>query len=310
MQLTGYQCWFNSAYQDLRLTLHYLWIFISLAFTTIIYLVIFFHLHFHRKHSPTCCLAAGSANSLPGEHYPNPDPNGKGSFMTSSVPASPRSAMTDMSAKRLPPIPESARHPTFLLYPLIYVLCTFPLAAGRIASMAGHNVSLGYFCFAGSMIASAGWLDVALYSTTRRSIVFSGESPPSQDTGLETFAFMRTPPGRQFGNMVYVSGGADAGERRRWAGWNGKVMRGAKLATLTGSSGGGMSVAGSRNASKEALGSMKGFGMGAGEVMGMAIQCETVTTVVIEEVTDEKIGLGKVTSTASSSSSSARSIKM
>lgn len=305
-----HQCWFNSAYQDLRLTLHYLWIFIALAFTTIIYLVIYFHLHFHRKHSPTCCLASGSAHSLPGEHYPNPDPNRKGGSIASSVPVSPRSAITDMSIKRLPAIPESARHPTFLLYPLIYVLCTFPLAAGRIASMAGHNVSLGYFCFAGSMIASAGWLDVALYSTTRRSIVFSGEAPPSQDTGLETFAFMRTPAGRQFGNVVYVSGGAEPGEKRRWAGWNGKVMRGAKLATLSRPGTGSASVVGSRNASKEALGSMKGFGMGAGEVMGMAIQCETVTTVVIEEVGDESLGKGTVTSTASSSSSSVRSVKM
>lgn len=301
-------------YQNLRLSLHYLWIFISLAFTTVIYLIIFFHLHFHRKHSPTCCLAAGSAHSLLGEHYPNPDPNrlSPAATITSSVPASPRSAMTDMTAKRLPPIPESARHPTFLLYPLIYVLCTFPLAAGRIASMAGHDVSLAYFCFAGSMIASAGWLDVALYSTTRRSIVFSGgEGPYSQDTGLDTFAFMRTPPDRRFGNLVYVSGGASAadGRGRRWAGWNGKVLRAARLATLTGTSngdgvGGGSTGAGSSNASREALGSMKGFGMGAGEVMGMAIQCETVTTVVIEEATDsESLEMGTVTSAASSTKS-------
>ena len=203
-------------------------------------------------------------------------------------------------AKRLPPIPSSARHPTFLLYPLIYVLCTAPLAAGRIASMAGNDVPLAYFCFAGSMIASAGWLDVALYSSTRRSIVFSGEAPPSQDTGLETFAFMRTPAGRRFGNVVYVSGGEkDGQEGRRWAGWNGKVVSGARLRTLTGLSGRGGSVT-SRNGSKETLGSMKGFGMGAGEVMGMAIQCETVTTVVVEEVHGGQNGRkGSLSSTAS-----------
>lgn len=188
--------------------------------------------------------------------------------------------------KRLPPIPSSARHPTFLLYPLIYVLCTAPLAAGRIASMAGNDVPLSYFCFAGCMIASAGWLDVALYSTTRRSIVFSGEAPPSQDTGLETFTFMRTPPGRRLGNIVYVSGGEKDGHRgRRWAGWNGKVVSGARLRTLTGN---GSAKGLSGNGSKETVGSMKGFGMGAGEVMGMAIQCETVTTVVVEEVSEER----------------------
>jgi hypothetical protein len=158
--------------------------------------------------------------------------------------------------------------------------------------MAGNDVPLAYFCFAGSMIASAGWLDVALYSSTRRSIVFSGEAPPGQDTGLETFAFMRTPPGRRFGNVVYVSGGEKEGQRgRRWAGWNGKVVAGARLRTLTGLNGGSSAGGGaSRNGSKETLGSMKGFGMGAGEVMGMAIQCETVTTVVVEEVPGERKG--------------------
>lgn len=269
----GAWCWINSAFQDLRLYLHYLWIFLALALTSIIYLVIFLHLHRHSKHSETCCLAQSH-----GEHYPNPDPNGAAANLPSSsasvvggaaqqtptVPSSPRSTMTDMSAKRLPPIPSSARHPTFLLYPLIYVLCTAPLAAGRIASMAGNDVSLAYFCFAGAMIASAGWLDVALYSSTRRSIVFSGEAPPSQDTGLETFAFMRTPAGRKFGNVVFVSGGDGSDnkchEGKRWRRWNDKVVAGARLRSLRSGD--------KKNASQPSL---KGFGSGAGEIMGMAM---------------------------------------
>ncbi|KJR88220.1 uncharacterized protein SPSK_07291 [Sporothrix schenckii 1099-18] len=287
----GAWCWINSAFQDLRLYLHYLWIFLALALTSIIYLVIFLHLHRHSKHSQTCCLAQSH-----GEHYPNPDPNGaaatgilsssasvvsgsasthKAASATPPMPSSPRSTMTDMSAKRLPPIPSSARHPTFLLYPLIYVLCTMPLAAGRIASMAGHDVSLAYFCFAGAMIASAGWLDVALYSSTRRSIVFSGEAPPSQDTGLETFAFMRTPAGRKFGNVVFVSGGDGSDnkchEGKRWRRWNDKVVAGARLRSLR-----------SGDAKNTSQPSLKGFGSGAGEIMGMAIQCDTVTSVTVE----------------------------
>ncbi|CAK7226329.1 hypothetical protein SEUCBS140593_006204 [Sporothrix eucalyptigena] len=272
----GAWCWINSAFQDLRLYLHYLWIFLALALTSIIYIVIFFHLHRHSKHSETCCLAQNH-----GEHYPNPDPNGNAANTTTpdpSMPSSPRSTMTDMSAKRLPPIPSSARHPTFLLYPLIYVLCTAPLAAGRIASMAGNDVSLAYFCFAGAMIASAGWLDVALYSSTRRSIVFSGEAPPSQDTGLETFAFMRTPVGRKFGNVVFVSGGDGSDnkchEGKRWRRWNDKVVAGARLRSL-----GSLRSSDKKNASQPSL---KGFGSGAGEIMGMAIQCDTVTSVTVE----------------------------
>ena len=79
--------------------------------------------------------------------------------------------------------------PLMVLYPLIYTVCTAPLAAGRIYALAGHDVSLGYFCAAGTMIACNGWLDVLLYASTRADIVFS-ELPPGDDTGLETFAFM------------------------------------------------------------------------------------------------------------------------
>ncbi|KAH8794072.1 G protein-coupled glucose receptor regulating Gpa2-domain-containing protein [Hyaloscypha finlandica] len=79
--------------------------------------------------------------------------------------------------------------PLMVLYPLIYTVCTAPLAAGRIYALAGHDVSLGYFCAAGTMIACNGWLDVILYASTRADIVFS-EHPPGDDTGLETFAFM------------------------------------------------------------------------------------------------------------------------
>lgn len=184
------------------------------------------------------------------------------------------SSSSSLYYKELPPIPNYARQQTFLLYPLIYICCTVPIAAGRIASMAGNNVSLMYFCFAGSMIACNGWLDVLLYSTTRRSIVFSGEAP-SQDTGLDTFAFMRTPPTRKFGNVVIVSGGQDPeGKGRRWNKWSEKVVRdGGQLGKLKTE----------KNASADSL---RGFGMGQGAVMGMAIQCETTTSVSVEEADD------------------------
>lgn len=79
--------------------------------------------------------------------------------------------------------------PLMILYPLIYTICTAPLAAGRISALAGNSPSLAYFCAAGTMIACNGWLDVLLYASTRADIVFS-DCPPSEETGLETFAFM------------------------------------------------------------------------------------------------------------------------
>jgi len=285
-RLTCQQCWINSAYEDLRLHLHYLWIFLSLAITSVTYTIIFFHIRSLARKARRSGASGLSRSNSRAAHYPNPDP----SQGQPEPPGSPRSFSTTGSSiyKDLPPIPSYARQQTFLLYPLIYVTCTVPIAVGRLASMAGNNVSLAYFCFAGSMIACNGWLDVLLYSTTRRSIVFSSEAP-SQDTGIETFAFMRTPPQRKFGNVVFVSGGQDPdGKTRRWKNWSEKVMRNpgkcGKLKVENGSST-----------------SLTGFGMGQGAVMGMAIQCETTTSVSVEENTDDNMpALSRKPSMASS----------
>jgi hypothetical protein len=54
-----------------------------------------------------------------------------------------------------PPKP-SGQHPAFLLYPIIYIICTAPLAIGRMASMAGAKPGWIFYGVAGSMIASHG----------------------------------------------------------------------------------------------------------------------------------------------------------
>ncbi len=101
--------------------------------------------------------------------------------------------------------------PLMVLYPLIYTLCTAPLAAGRIYALAGHQVSLGYYCAAGTMIACNGWLDVILYASTRADIVFS-EFPPGHDTGLDTFNFMGK--GHSLGTTTTIIGGGCAPHNR------------------------------------------------------------------------------------------------
>jgi hypothetical protein len=101
--------------------------------------------------------------------------------------------------------------PLMVLYPLIYTICTAPLAAGRIYALAGHDVSLGYFCAAGTMIACNGWLDVILYASTRADIVFS-EFPPGDDAGLDTFAFMGK--GHSLGTTTTIIAGGSAPHNR------------------------------------------------------------------------------------------------
>ncbi|KAK0620395.1 G protein-coupled glucose receptor regulating Gpa2-domain-containing protein [Immersiella caudata] len=101
-------------------------------------------------------------------------------------------------------------HKAFLLYPVIYVICTAPLALGRILTMAGVKVPISYFYAAGALIASNGWLDALLWGVTRQRLLF-GSEVDSEDTGLDTFAFMRTPKNRKYGNIVWVEGGAGSG---------------------------------------------------------------------------------------------------
>jgi hypothetical protein len=97
-----------------------------------------------------------------------------------------------------------------VLYPIVYTVCTAPLAIGRIAAVAGHQVSVGYFCVAGAVIACNGWLDVLLYTSTRSNIMFTAD-PPSENIGLETFAFMGK--GHKFGTVTTVEAGMNRTRR-------------------------------------------------------------------------------------------------
>lgn len=58
-----------------------------------------------------------------------------------------------------------------ILYPAIYVILTLPLAAGRMAAMTGVTLPDTYYCVAGSLITSCGWLDALLYTLTRRVLI-------------------------------------------------------------------------------------------------------------------------------------------
>lgn len=109
---------------------------------------------------------------------------------------------------------QSEHNPAFLIYPVIYVMCTLPLATERVASMAGANIPLGYFCFAGALVSLNGFFDCILFGTTRHSIIFASKYDlDSADTGVGTIAFLQTPKARRYGNMVWVQGGE--GRRRR-----------------------------------------------------------------------------------------------
>lgn len=60
-----------------------------------------------------------------------------------------------------------------IVYPVIYVVCTMPLAAGRVSSLAGRELPQWFYPVAGSMLASLGWLDALLYTLTKKVLIGS-----------------------------------------------------------------------------------------------------------------------------------------
>ena len=98
-------------------------------------------------------------------------------------------------------------------YPIIYVICTLPLVIARLMSMAGREVTFVQLCIAGAMITSNGWLDVLLYSITRRALLFGPDS--DKNRAIDTF---RLRPDDTFGNVTTIeaSGTIKSKRRQRW----------------------------------------------------------------------------------------------
>ncbi|KAJ4326386.1 hypothetical protein N0V94_000061 [Neodidymelliopsis sp. IMI 364377] len=90
-----------------------------------------------------------------------------------------------------------------VVYPVVYVICTLPLASARMAAMTGNPPSLARLCLSGAMITSNGWLDVLLYTCTRRIMIFSDE-PPADNNGFDTFSTFWHQQSTRFGGETTI----------------------------------------------------------------------------------------------------------
>jgi hypothetical protein len=142
--------------------------------------------------------------------------------------------------------------------------------------MAGAQVPLGYFCFAGALISLNGFFDCLLFGTTRHSIIFASKYDlDAVDTGVKTIAFLQTPKARRYGNMVWIQGGES--DRRR------------KAETKT--TGGWWSwqrLAGSATSSRRQEKRRMPRGSSQESLRGPGIQMDLVTTVVVEVEEDKE----------------------
>lgn len=271
------QCWINPKYEALRLWLEYFWIFLAMGLTIVLHGLVFWSLWRNNL----------SARALP------PPASSRGSFATmagcSRTPQGAREleSQTEMAGR------PSGHHPAFLLYPLIYVICVSPLAIARCVDMSqgAGTVDPGYYLVAGALLACHGWINVVLWITT---VIFVN-SRDAKDTGLDRFAFMRTPHERRFGNMIWVQGGrtsepSSQGLRTKRLVSRLKTWLGArKFPRSVSNSLTARGYPGPNSISQESLQhSMRNGRHGSTAPLDMAggIQMEVVTTIVVEREED------------------------
>lgn len=63
-----------------------------------------------------------------------------------------------------------------VMYPIVYIVLTLPLSAGRMASVSGKSPSVTYFCVAGALMTLSGFCDTLQYTLTRKSVVLESET--------------------------------------------------------------------------------------------------------------------------------------
>ena len=120
----GGWCWISTEFQNERLWLHYLWIFIVEFGTIAIYGHVFFHLR-------------GRIRSII---------NNDTSKLTRATKF-------------------------MVMYPMVYVILTLPIAVGRMVAMTGRTLPDAFLIVAGALLTSCGWIDALLYTLTRRVLV-------------------------------------------------------------------------------------------------------------------------------------------
>ncbi|TVY44052.1 hypothetical protein LOCC1_G006134 [Lachnellula occidentalis] len=160
----GAWCWIGDEHEQDRLTLHYVWIFISQLGSLMIYSAIFFFLQMRMSNTNKASMAPKADSSTARSSDFNKGP--RTALTTTTVVSQ---AVHDPFAVSRNRIMRTAGY--MVVYPFAYVALTLPLAVGRVSAMAHKNPNLTFYCVSGTLMAACGAVDVALYIYTRKSLV-------------------------------------------------------------------------------------------------------------------------------------------
>ncbi|KAJ1303612.1 hypothetical protein OPQ81_011796 [Rhizoctonia solani] len=164
--ISGAWCWVGDGYQLERFLYVYMWIFLSLGTSLVLYGLVYLRF-------------SGRLVVENGKLVWNKPSNGWsfGSFFMgttststptpqSTVPRPHENAQTNGIGKHLKTISKR-----LMLYPLVYSIVTIPVAVCRIGTLAGWKPPFGLYIFAGITFSSSGITNVVLFIATRHSLL-------------------------------------------------------------------------------------------------------------------------------------------
>ncbi|KAK2782526.1 hypothetical protein FQN52_000855 [Onygenales sp. PD_12] len=127
-----------------------------------------------------------------------------------------------------------------VLYPIAYIVLSLPLAAGRMATARGDTLSISYFCTAGAVIASSGFVDVIMYTLTRKALIIDSEASNPDRPYLSnrigqshiTTVTAETKLGRMDGSMLHRRTHTDDDSRLDREGSTDNIMHSVELGNI------------------------------------------------------------------------------
>ncbi|CAE6534477.1 unnamed protein product [Rhizoctonia solani] len=170
--VSGAWCWIGSGYQLERFLYVYMWIFLSLLTSLVLYGLVYLRF-------------SGRLVLKDGRFHWNTSPIGWSSGIFSSttreLTAASRPYSTFHSNTASQRLTESERNgigkhlksisKRLMLYPLIYSIVTLPVAACRIGAVSGWKPPLPMYIFAGISFTSSGLTNVILFIVTRHALL-------------------------------------------------------------------------------------------------------------------------------------------
>ncbi|CUA72135.1 hypothetical protein RSOLAG22IIIB_00797 [Rhizoctonia solani] len=172
--LSGAWCWIGDGYQLERFLYLYMWIFISLGSSIILYGLVYLRFSGRitfeggklawKNPEKGWGLGCMSGSAFRDSSVNSSGQSGSGSGSNSVRP--PDSAEINGVGKHLKTI---ARR--LMLYPLVYSVVTIPVAICRLGVMAGWEPPFWLYVFAGMTFSSSGLTNVLLFIATRHSFI-------------------------------------------------------------------------------------------------------------------------------------------